>query len=59
MAGKPITAESADLTTLIALLHIRTGLSFDQIAHRLRKDFAIDLTREAVWQRYKRWEKQQ
>jgi len=56
MTGAPATAESARLTELIALLK-RRGLSYKQIAARLKHDFNICISSAAVSQRYARWEK--
>lgn len=54
LVGRRASEGSAALTHLIVLLHDRTGLSFDGISARLARDFGIDLSRAACWQRWKR-----
>jgi hypothetical protein len=55
--SRTTTPESAQLTELIVLLHQR-GMTWKQIAARLKHDFGIRISSAAVWQRYTRWERQ-
>lgn len=49
-----VAPESTQLTALIMLLRDVRRLSWAQIVARLAHDFEIDLSRAAVWQRYRR-----
>ena len=49
-----VAPESAELTALVVLLRDVCGLSWAQIVARLSHDFGIELSRAAVWQRYRR-----
>lgn len=54
LKGRRASAPSASVSALITQLRDVHGLSYAQIAARLQKDFGIELTRSAVWQRYQR-----
>ena len=47
-------AESARVSAIIVQLRDVAGLSYAQIVYRLSRDFGIELSRTAVWQRYRR-----